>query len=471
MIEASLTRHRRGEDSPKSVALTRVRSNQTYSAAAQQDQDEDYSSEEEQEISKSQNQESAASSLTLQAEGLQGKHTMYRSDSEGHNDDREALLQKNHSQLADQEALRLCHTSLEGEQTSNNGLHEDLSPLGEGSTVSREESQSKKNWRLGYLCLSIVVIIWVISSFMVQSIESKLAAPFFLTYVGTGLFVILIPFSWATGSIGRIRHNDELGRRGDDLWNSQKASLRATIHGGLAMSGFWFLAILTYNASLQYTSVTSSTILSSTSSVFTLALSALFRIERITWMNALGVAACVLGSIFVGLADDNSNGESRETFLGDLASLLSAFFYACYTLVIGYCFPCGDESVDMALVFGIVGLTNIVLLTPVVVATHLTGLESLVGLTPGLFAFMLLQGFLDNVVSDYLWARAVLLTSPTVTTVGLSLTIPLSAICDIIFVGHIPTLLAGFGGVLVTMGFFAVTAKRGTTASTQPLDV
>ena len=38
---------------------------------------------------------------------------------------------------------------------------------------------------------------------------------------------------------------------------------------------------------------------------------------------------------------------------------------------------------------------------------------------------------MNNVLSDYLWARAVVLTTPTVATVGLSLTIPLAFISDL----------------------------------------
>ena len=36
---------------------------------------------------------------------------------------------------------------------------------------------------------------------------------------------------------------------------------------------------------------------------------------------------------------------------------------------------------------------------------------------------LLLKGLFDNVLSDYFWARAVVLTSATVATVGLGLTI------------------------------------------------
>lgn len=36
------------------------------------------------------------------------------------------------------------------------------------------------------------------------------------------------------------------------------------------------------------------------------------------------------------------------------------------------------------------------------------------------------QGMADNVLSDTLWAKAVMLTSPAAATVGLSLTVPLA---------------------------------------------
>ena len=40
------------------------------------------------------------------------------------------------------------------------------------------------------------------------------------------------------------------------------------------------------------------------------------------------------------------------------------------------------------------------------------------------------KGLVDNVLSDYLWARAVLLTSPTTASVGLSMQIPLAAVAE-----------------------------------------
>ncbi len=41
-----------------------------------------------------------------------------------------------------------------------------------------------------------------------------------------------------------------------------------------------------------------------------------------------------------------------------------------------------------------------------------------------------LKGLLDNVISDYLWARAVILTFAIVASVGLGLTIPMAFVAD-----------------------------------------
>ena len=53
-------------------------------------------------------------------------------------------------------------------------------------------------------------------------------------------------------------------------------------------------------------------------------------------------------------------------------------------------------------------------------------------LTGTIFLFLVLKGLLDNVLSDYLWARAVILTSATVASVGVGLTIPMAFVADYI---------------------------------------
>jgi solute carrier family 35 protein F5 len=78
------------------------------------------------------------------------------------------------------------------------------------------------------------------------------------------------------------------------------------------------------------TSVSSNTILSSTSSLFTLILSIfVLRIEKFQFTKIFGVLLAFGGVVLVSLTDnDGSNG--KDTLFGDLLALFSACTYAVY---------------------------------------------------------------------------------------------------------------------------------------------
>lgn len=84
------------------------------------------------------------------------------------------------------------------------------------------------------------------------------------------------------------------------------------------------------------------------------------------------------------------------------------------------------------------------------------GLDDLTSLTGAVVGFMILNGLCNTVLSDYLWARAVVLTSPTVATIGVTITIPLALISDFLLHGASPTALSGTGAFLVLCGFTLV---------------
>ena len=77
------------------------------------------------------------------------------------------------------------------------------------------------------------------------------------------------------------------------------------------------------------------------------------------------------------------------------------------------------------------------------------------------FGFIFISGFFDDVISDYLWARSILLTSPTVATVGLTLTIPMAIFVDFLTSSSPTTASSLLGAICVLAGFFVVTADCG----------
>lgn len=67
-----------------------------------------------------------------------------------------------------------------------------------------------------------------------------------------------------------------------------------------------------------------------------------------------------------------------------------------------------------------------------------------------------MNGFADTVVADYFWARAVVLTSPTVATIGMSITIPIALVTDFFINGIAPTAISVVGSLSVIVGFILV---------------
>lgn len=72
------------------------------------------------------------------------------------------------------------------------------------------------------------------------------------------------------------------------------------------------------------------------------------------------------------------------------------------------------------------------------------------------FGFIALNGFMDTVIADYFWARAVILTSPTVATIGMSITIPIALVTDYFINGISPTYISVLGSLSVIIGFILV---------------
>ncbi|CAO2839892.1 unnamed protein product [Amaranthus hypochondriacus] len=229
----------------------------------------------------------------------------------------------------------------------------------------------------------------------------------------------------------------------------------------LLVCPFWFLAQLTFNLSLKYTTVTSNTILSTSSSLFTFLLSLAFLGENFTWLKFIGVLLCMGGTIIVSLGDSETGKSviSSNPVFGDILSLSSAGLYSVYITLIRKKFPDDEKSdqVSMAQFLGFLGFFNLIIFFPVMLLLHLTQLESFTTFTWKQFSLIVGKGLLDNVLSDYLWAKAVLLTTTTVATAGLTIQVPLAALVDTL-IGNAPNAMDYIGAVAVMVGFAGINA-------------
>lgn len=290
--------------------------------------------------------------------------------------------------------------------------------------------------------------------------------------------------------------------------SANKLGLVQTAYLAAQFCMLWFLANYLAIACLQYTTVGSTTILTSTSGVWTLILGALIRVERFTLRKALGVVASLIGVILISRIDLSTStfnpsvpeGDSdppedpyssktpAQIALGDAMAALSALVYGIYTIVMKK--QVGDESrVNMQLFFGLVGFFNVFLLWPGFVVLHALKIEPFslpsegriwviilvclvfpqtFGLISQLINFSVQVNSLSSLVSDICWAYAMLLTTPLVVTVGLSLTIPLSLVGQIILQGKYAGILYWIGATIVFTSFLIVNQEsRGDLKQTQ----
>lgn len=227
-----------------------------------------------------------------------------------------------------------------------------------------------------------------------------------MTYVNTAFFLVpLVPIllrrAYRSGSLKTPRYaavsqdqdNDD-EHTSDDA--SQKASstnsatitplsMRQTARLSLEFCMLWFLANYFVAACLEFTTVASSTILTSTSSIFTLLLGCAFGVEIFTLRKLLGVLASLLGVVLISSVDlfgDNDDGRglfphksARQVAVGDAMALLSAVLYGLYAVLMKE--RIGDERrISMPVFFGLVGLFNVILLWPGFLILHYTGVET-----------------------------------------------------------------------------------------------
>jgi solute carrier family 35, member F5 len=356
---------------------------------------------------------------------------------------------------------------------------------------------------IGLCFIACVSVIWAASSVLIQYLyndtHNTFHSPFMVTYIGVSLFTLWLPAKKFTlllqgfsaestsyesvlnssysedvvSSTERLDANQQLNtslqsEEGNEfeVLSESLESLPWTegdhLRTALCIAPVWFVANWTYNASLVYTSVTSSTVLASTGSLFTFLFAVLTHDEDFRAIKLLGVILGVVGSLVTTLNDSSSSDDallssSSSRFWGDVLGLISAIGYGMYAIQTRVYCPNDESLYSMSTLLGYIGLCNFLVLSPIALYLLLSGTATLTWTVVG---FLTIKGLFDNVLSDYLWLRAVILTNATTATVGLGLTIPLAFASDLFMgkdgvlsteqVAGALTVLVGF--VLVNLG-------------------
>ena len=231
---------------------------------------------------------------------------------------------------------------------------------------------------------------------------------------------------------------------------------------GLASGTFLAIHFATWITSLEYTSVTNSVVLVSTSPIWVAILAPFFLKEKITKTIIIGIVLTLIGGTIIGLSDGCTlDGGIRcaspagsglgEGSLGNFLALAGAWTVAGY-LMIGRRLRANMSLIPyIFLVYGMAAIVMLVILL-------ITG-NTLLGYSPITYLWLLLIAIFPQLIghSTYNWAlRYLPVALVAVTTLGEPIG---SSILAFIILKETPSVLQIVGGVLILVGIYVTSQK------------
>jgi len=291
---------------------------------------------------------------------------------------------------------------------------------------------------LGFCMLAATMCLWVGSSVFVQMIfeDVHYVKPIFMTLFNSASSAcMLLPRLVQICSGGKAAHRDD-GKRSDSTGGSGELSRESVdpappqvLRLSTTIGMLWLCAQWVFNFSLLHTSIATSTVLSSTSSVFTFVFSLVICGDPFRWLSfcaaLFSFGGCTIVAMQAPLAVANDAVNNSD--FGNELTLVAAAMFALVTVVLRKWAP---EDFDCSYFMGMNGMLAIFLAPLLLTIADSYGIEEFARPPLKTLVCLALNALFGCTIANYFYTSALLLLSPIVATVSMSLSIPLSALVD-----------------------------------------
>ena len=315
------------------------------------------------------------------------------------------------------------------------------------STTSRDHA-------LGVALIVIVALLWVGSSQLIQSILGSggdFNKPFFLTYFTTTMFsVMLAGFSrrsWRAELYAPSGRDAKSNTR-ENSKHPTKYNARDVAQVAMMVGPPYVVANYLFALGLSRTTASSSSAISQLSSLFLLAMSAYSGVAKFSWPKLGASIITIAGAAIISRADGK-----HGYFVGDVLTLFGAMVFGIYTSVLEANAPKGKVNVGM--MWGLIGLFNACFLWVPLPILSMTGVEPFSLPSRHALVLLVLNALCGSVLSEYVWTKGLQYSSGLISTIGLSLTVPISLVVDTV-TGKIKITLSYVVGVLLVLSGFVI---------------
>lgn len=308
---------------------------------------------------------------------------------------------------------------------------------------------------IGFILLALVIVITVVSSIWIKDVYKDYPKPWAFTYFDTmfiaSLIIIFYIKKFIKSKISYFNHNEvdqeteechslrtyserQFSEHIIHIKNNKVTTYNKKFHkAGILMMIFWYFGNGFYNLGLSATSITSSNTLSNVSIVFIFLIKVIFYNSKCELLKVISTLIAGVGIFFIGKFESTVKEDSqKDSFIGDIYVLIGSLCYSIYTILLQKFSKQHPKHFDMMEMFGYIGLYNILIIPFFLIIAHLATIEIFLIPTPSDMLNISINAFVSGIISDLLQSYAIILLSPIMVSFGLTFSIPLSFLYDLL---------------------------------------